>query len=84
MHPLISEVAVVAKKDDKWGEVPCAFISLKDKNTKISKNEMVEFCASKLAKFKYQNIMFLRKLRKHQQEKSKSICYDKKQMKLSN
>ena len=52
MHPLISEVAVVAKKDDKWGEVPCAFISLKDKNTKISKNEMVEFCASKLAKFK--------------------------------
>ena len=52
MHPLIHEVAVVAKKDDKWGEVPCAFISLKDKNTKISKNEMVEFCASKLAKFK--------------------------------
>ena len=52
MHPLISEVAVVAKKDDKWGEVPCAFISLKDKSIKISKNEMVEFCASKLAKFK--------------------------------
>jgi len=52
MHPLISEVAVVAKKDNKWGEVPCAFISLKDKNTKISKNEMVEFCALKLAKFK--------------------------------
>jgi len=52
MHPMISEVAVVAKKDDKWGEVPCAFVTLKDKSIKISKNEMVEFCASKLAKFK--------------------------------
>ena len=52
MHPLISEVVVVAKKDDKWGEVPCAFVTLKDKSIKISKNEMVEFCASKLAKFK--------------------------------
>ena len=29
-----------------------SFISLKDKNTNISKNEMVDFCASKLAKFK--------------------------------
>ena len=27
-HPRISEVAVVAMKDEKWGEVPCAFVSL--------------------------------------------------------
>ena len=27
-HPDISEVAVVAMPDDKWGEVPCAFVTL--------------------------------------------------------
>jgi fatty-acyl-CoA synthase len=29
-HPDVSLAAVVAKPDDKWGEVPCAFVELKD------------------------------------------------------
>ena len=29
-HPAVSLCAVVAKPDDKWGEVPCAFVELKD------------------------------------------------------
>ena len=29
-HPKILEAAVVAAPDDKWGEVPCAFVCLKD------------------------------------------------------
>ncbi len=28
-HPAVSLCAVVAKPDEKWGEVPCAFIELK-------------------------------------------------------
>ncbi|MDH5530147.1 MAG: AMP-binding protein, partial [Paracoccaceae bacterium] len=29
-HPAVSLCAVVAKPDDKWGEVPCAFVELKE------------------------------------------------------
>lgn len=29
-HPAVLLAAVVAKPDSKWGEVPCAFIELKD------------------------------------------------------
>jgi fatty-acyl-CoA synthase len=28
-HPAVSAVAVVAQPDEKWGEVPCAFVELK-------------------------------------------------------
>jgi fatty-acyl-CoA synthase len=31
-HPSILEVAVVAMPDEKWGEVPCAFIKVAVKN----------------------------------------------------
>ena len=32
-HPSVSLCAVVAKPDDKWGEVPCAFVELKQGET---------------------------------------------------
>lgn len=28
-HPMVLECAVVAKKDEKWGEIPIAFVTLK-------------------------------------------------------
>ena len=28
-HPDVLDAAVVAKPDDKWGEVPCAFVELR-------------------------------------------------------
>ena len=50
-HPAVSIAAVVAKPDEKWGEVPCAFIEkVKDKD--ISEKEIIEFCRETLAGFK--------------------------------
>jgi fatty-acyl-CoA synthase len=50
-HPSVSIAAVVAKKDEKWGEVPCAFIeSVKDKP--VTEKELIDFCKETLAKFK--------------------------------
>ena len=50
-HPSVSIAAVVAKPDEKWGEVPCAFIeSVKDKPA--TEKELIDFCKETLAKFK--------------------------------
>ncbi len=50
-HPSVSLCAVVAKPDDKWGEVPCAFVELKEGAT-ASEEELIAFARSKLAGFK--------------------------------
>ena len=50
-HPAVSLCAVVAKPDEKWGEVPCAFIELKDGHT-VSEQEIISFVRERLAGFK--------------------------------
>lgn len=50
-HPAVMEAAVVAKSDEKWGEVPCAFIKLKD-GSNVSADEIKEFCRNNMARFK--------------------------------
>lgn len=47
-HPEVSLVAVVAKPDDKWGEVPCAFVELIDGAT-VTSDELLEHARSQLA-----------------------------------
>ena len=51
MHPAVSLCAVVAKPDEKWGEVPCAFIELKEGATPTAE-EIIAFARSRLAGFK--------------------------------
>ena len=50
-HPNIIDAAVVAKKDDEWGEVPCAFITLKN-NSFLTEKQILDFCRTNMAKFK--------------------------------
>lgn len=50
-HPKILEAAVVASTDEKWGEVPCAFVCLKN-GEELSADELVAYCREELAGFK--------------------------------
>jgi fatty-acyl-CoA synthase len=50
-HPAVMSAAVVAAPDEKWGEVPCAFIELRDGAT-VTAEEIVAHCRQHLAGFK--------------------------------
>jgi fatty-acyl-CoA synthase len=50
-HPKVLEAAVVAKPDDHWGEVPCAFVTLKD-GEDATEQEIIDFCRDVMAHFK--------------------------------
>jgi fatty-acyl-CoA synthase len=50
-HPAVSLCAVVAQPDEKWGEVPCAFVELLSDQT-ISQADLITYVRGKLAGFK--------------------------------
>ena len=50
-HPAVLAAGVVAKPDEKWGEVPMAFIELKE-GENATAEEIIAFCREQLAGFK--------------------------------
>jgi fatty-acyl-CoA synthase len=50
-HPAVLECAVVAMPDERWGERPKAFVTLKDGHS-ATEQEIVDFCRERLAHFK--------------------------------
>ncbi|MDO8696541.1 MAG: acyl-CoA synthetase [Pseudomonas sp.] len=50
-HPDVLLAAVVALPDATWGEVPCAFVELKD-GAAVSEQALIEHCRMLLARFK--------------------------------
>jgi fatty-acyl-CoA synthase len=50
-HPAVMECAVVAIPDDRWGEVPKAFVTLRPGET-ATEQEIIDHVRSKIAHFK--------------------------------
>ena len=50
-HPSVAASAVVARADDKWGEVPIAYVELKPGKT-ATEAEIIDHCRALLARFK--------------------------------
>jgi len=48
----VLEAAVVARPDEKWGETPCAFITLKPEAGEVTEDDIIAFCREHLARFK--------------------------------
>jgi fatty-acyl-CoA synthase len=50
-HPKVLEAAVVSKSDEKWGESPCAFITLREGEAATAE-EIMTFCRDNMAHYK--------------------------------
>ncbi len=62
-HPAVMLAAVVAKPDEKWGEVGRAFVELKEGKT-ATEEEMLAFCRERMARFKVPKAFVFRTLPK--------------------
>ncbi|MBV9551577.1 MAG: acyl-CoA synthetase [Alphaproteobacteria bacterium] len=50
-HPAVLEAAVVAKADERWGETPCAFVTLRE-GAAADAADIIAFCRQHMAHYK--------------------------------
>ena len=50
-HPAVLEAAVIGVPDERWGEVPKAFVALKEGEAATAE-DIIEFCKARIARFK--------------------------------
>ena len=51
-HPAVAEAAVVARPDEKWGETPCAYVTLRPDAGPVTERDIIAFCRENLARYK--------------------------------
>jgi fatty-acyl-CoA synthase len=62
-HPAVALAAVVARPDERWGEVPCAFIDLKP-GASATAAEIRAFCREHLAGYKIPKLIIFSEIPK--------------------
>jgi fatty-acyl-CoA synthase len=50
-HPAVLEVCVIGVPDQRWGEVPKAFV-VKRPGVEVASEDIIQFCRERIARFK--------------------------------
>lgn len=82
-NELVSAAAVIAVPDEKWGEVPCAFIETKDQSQWQEDLEK-QWCANHLASYKIPKYYFFESIPRTSTGKIQKYMLREKAKKLVN
>ncbi|MDG1888538.1 MAG: acyl-CoA synthetase [Alphaproteobacteria bacterium] len=82
-HPDIMEAAVVARPDTKWGETPCAFVTMAPGKYELTEQEVIQWCRDTLASFKIPKTIVFCDLPKTSTGKIQKFVLREKAMELS-
>ena len=74
-HPQIMEAAVVARPDDRWGETPCAFVTLTEDAGEVADEEIIAWCKERMAGFKVPKTIVFGPCQRPRRARSRSSLY---------